>query len=652
MEAALERTVVGGHGAERALRRWLWVGAAAAVIGAITAGVAWTVNRAGGAGRADRRAAAAAGDLTARRLTVPDKVTLFSNPSDDGRFAAGMTLDDGDVAIVDLLTGDYRPLHMGPADGSEGYASMGALTPDARYVAVDWYDERDGSLRVVATDGGPARVLVDPPGDVTAYQWSRDGSMILAALGRDDGNVLALVAESDGGVRVLCPLGPEVPLHASLSPDARYVVFDHPQQAGATDRDLYILDAHTGEQWPLEMSPGHDISPHWTPDGSAVVFISDRNRNPSLWMIPVASGRPQAPARLIKDNIGRVWLRGPTQDGALHYLLWAGFAEVYLATLDGTMPRPQPFSPRQALSNFYPMWSRDGRYIAYTSERGGIGGRELWVYSMESGRESRIRVAFPLGRPYGWSPDSRWILASGNNDGSLYAIERETGRAVFVAGGLQRAPAWGPAGIVYDAGPRMVVYDPAIRRTVRTFDFGSPASVPRPPSLDGRSLLARHEDSRLTMYDTSTGRSRTWDDPGAVAVREHVMATQTAGVAYVVRRKDLHGDAWSLMFWSGSGQPHELLRANEPDEHFRLAGWTRDELGLLVIRWSFDAAKARRVGNETLWRIPITGGAPESTGLALGGLRDVSFHPDGRHLVFNAGYQQIEQWVMENVLPR
>jgi hypothetical protein len=50
--------------------------------------------------------------------------------------------------------------------------------------------------------------------------------------------------------------------------------------------------------------------------------------------------------------------------------------------------------------------------------------------------------------------------------------------------------------------------------------------------------------------------------------------------------------------------------------------------------------------------MPITGGAPEATGVALGGLRDISIHPDGRHLVFNAGYQRIEPWVMENVLPR
>ncbi len=58
------------------------------------------------------------------------------------------------------------------------------------------------------------------------------------------------------------------------------------------------------------------------------------------------------------------------------------------------------------------------------------------------------------------------------------------------------------------------------------------------------------------------------------------------------------------------------------------------------------------MGNETLWRVPTTGGAPVSTGLALDGLRDISIHPDGRQIVFNAGWRRNEQWVMENLLPR
>ena len=185
------------------------------------------------------------------------------------------------------------PTH-GRGDGSDGYASLGALSPDARFVAVDWYNERDGSLRIVGTDGTAPRVLVDPPGDVSAYQWSRDGSMILAALGRENGRARRwwLLAMAASASCVSWFGGPESRSALRGWPLCRVRLSG---EDGATDHDLYVLDAHTVEQWPLDVSPGHDISPFWTPDGRAVVFLSDRNRNPSLWRVPVENGRPRAP---------------------------------------------------------------------------------------------------------------------------------------------------------------------------------------------------------------------------------------------------------------------------------------------------------------------------------------------------------------------
>jgi len=78
-----------------------------------------------------------------------------------------------------------------------------------------------------------------------------------------------------------------------------------------------------------------------------------------------------------------------------------------------------------------------------------------------------------------------------------------------------------------------------------------------------------------------------------------------------------------------------------------------DGLTLLVVRWSRRPnAEASEPRNETLWRVPITGGAPVSTGLMMDSLRDVSIHPDGRRIAFNAGMKRVEHWAMENLLLR
>ena len=106
------------------------------------------------------------------------------------------------------------------------------------------------------------------------------------------------------------------------------------------------------------------------------------------------------------------------------------------------------------------------------------------------------------------------------------------------------------------------------------------------------------------------------------------------------------------MFWSGGGDPRELLRTSSPDQ-FTLAGWMADGLNLLIIRWSRRPnAPASEPRNETLWRVPLTGGTPVSTGLMMESLRDISIHPDGRRIAFNAGMKRVEQWAMENLLPR
>lgn len=187
-----------------------------------------------------------------------------------------------------------------------------------------------------------------------------------------------------------------------------------------------------------------------------------------------------------------------------------------------------------------------------------------------------------------------------------------------MASGLERAAAWGPAGIVYQTGKRVVIYDASRARTVRTIDYSDPevVDVGRPPDHSGRSVIALRKNGRVTLHDTTTGQSWAWQDSGVERLREHITAPHTRTVGYVANRKDLGGAAASVMLWGGTGEPRELLRVHDP-EHLRLVGWTPDGLSLLIIRWSFDLAAGRRVGNEALWRVPITGGAPVPTGLAL-----------------------------------
>lgn len=228
------------------------------------------------------------------------------------------------------------------------------------------------ALHVIRSDGSGHRVLIDSVADFGVYQWSRDGSLILTVITAPDGtNTIALVAAADGAVRAVHTLGTEFPELMTLSPDARYVAYDYPQAGASRDRDIFILDTHTGTHWPLAAAPGHDSSPWWSPDGRAIVFFSDRNRALSAWMVPMENGRPQAEPRIVKDDVGRVWPRGFTRDGALHYHLWTGFYRMLPAAVRSEASISLTSGSQRS------MWSLDSRTAMALWKNGRITVRDV-----------------------------------------------------------------------------------------------------------------------------------------------------------------------------------------------------------------------------------------------------------------------------------
>ena len=71
--------------------------------------------------------------------------------------------------------------------------------------------------------------------------------------------------------------------------------------------------------------------------------------------------------------------------------------------------------------------------------------------------------------------------------------------------------------------------------------------------------------------------------------------------------------------------------------------WTRDG------RWILFLQRNKEI--DDLWRVSAEGGQPQRLDLAMPGLRDVRFHPDGKQIIFSAGQWAGEVWVMENFLP-
>jgi Tol biopolymer transport system component len=117
-------------------------------------------------------------------------------------------------------------------------------------------------------------------------------------------------------------------------------------------------------------------------------------------------------------------------------------------------------------------------------------------------------------------------------------------------------------------------------------------------------------------------------------------------LAFMVAEKEGGSKVLSVikLMSAAGGEARDLLRGVQ--RSWRGLAWTPDGLGLLFAQRASSADS-----KADLWLIPVRGGEPRKLELTAEGLRDVSIHPDGRHIAFTATQGRYEVWVMENFLP-
>ncbi|MFF4578724.1 amidohydrolase family protein [Streptomyces sp. NPDC001373] len=252
-----------------------------------------------------------------------------------------------------------------------------ALSPDGRSVAFAAL----GALWVAPVTGGaPRRIL---RAKTTAYPqnpvWSPDGRALLYTDDRDGLNTVRRRELTDGRETVLSPAGR---VYGSLSPDGtRLAALD-------LSGRLLVRDLASGEEKPLATALGGGLpgAPSWSPDGRHLA-LCDRNRL----------------SRRFREGYNLIRI----VDTA------TGAARLYAP------------APHTALSDRYasgPVWSPDGRFLAFVSESA------LWL----------LPVA-PDGTPAGaprrltdesadhpsWSGDSRTLLYQSAGRLRLLALDAD-----------------------------------------------------------------------------------------------------------------------------------------------------------------------------------------------------------------------------------
>ena len=571
--------------------------------------------------------------IVVRQVWAGPEVDVLGSVSADGRYLTYVDWETGDMAVRELATGNKRRLtSKGSWFESIEFALFSLVSPDGRQAAYAWFNKDFFfDLRLVGLDGSGPRVLYrnEETEYVQPTDWSPDGTHILAVLSRKDANQIAVISLADGSARVLKTLDLRYPGRMRWSPDGRHIAYDFPPDEDSPARDIFLLSADGSRETPLVEHPANDVSPIWTPDGTRVLFTSDRAGSFGLWAAPVADGKRTGPAELIKHGMGVISPLGFSGNGALHYGVEIGAMDVYTSELDlgaGRVVVPAaPVPQRFVGSNSSPDWSPDGNYLAYASRRGIVrydpASSVLVIRALVSGKERELTPRLNhFSRPR-WSPDGRHVLVQGNdrrNRQGLYKINVQTGEVAPV-----------------------VQVQPGV--------YALEASW----SPDGKEIFYRRQDSggkiaRFFVREVESGREK-----GLIHSAEGsfflspALSPDGRQLAFVLRDEKTGSTALRIMPSHG-GEPRELLRVGEPEFiQYGSVEWTTDGRKILFARGRFTPQEPR----GSLWQVSSRGGEPERVDLTADGMRDVRLHPDGRRVAFTAGFNRAEIWVMENFLP-
>lgn len=575
--------------------------------------------------------------VVTRRITDDAFVDQRGTPSADGRFLSTTDWSTGDLAVIDAVTGQKRHLtNKGSWTGSEEFALFSAFSPDGKRIAYAWFNKAQKfELRLIDAEGTLPRVLYFSEADFLAWPtaWTPDGNSVLVVIARQDGtSQIALISAADGTVRALKTLAHSPGggiFKASISPDGgRYVVYDNPGREDAPEHDIFLVPVEGGREIPLVRHPADDMFPVWAPDGRSVVFVSDRTGTLGLWRIRVANGKPHGPEELLKQDVGRLMPIGFSSKGSFYYSLETGLIDVYLATLDlaagKITPSPEPISQRFIGTRSQPHWSPDGKYLVCLSARGplpaAMGSRTLSIFSPETGRERELVLNLENVRRPRWSPDAREILVNAvdaQRRQGIFRVDARNGDSspiVLNQPGITHGwPAWSHDGKLVFFVRNEVRKDTSalIQRDLRSGEEKEIYCTSEPISFNGFELSPDGQQIVLNLLErtTSTGTLK---------------IVPLAG-----------GESRDLFQVQGTSR---IMGSTRPV-------WTPDGKEILFVR----IVQPQSVFE--IWRVSVQSGKAEKLGLTMENMSNITLHPDGKRLAFQAGQTKSEIWVMENLLP-
>jgi len=353
---------------------------------------------------------------TLSSLTYSGRETAPS-VSPDGRTIAFASARDGRARIwlKQLATGEEVALTAGPADQSPTFSPDGATLLFLRggEPPLDLF-------RVPAVGGEPRRVA---GGVASAATWSPDGKRIALTRASQGGSIpdilVSISAEGDDE-REIARSPDLILLSLRWSPDGRTIgAWTNLRANFAARQSIVEFDVATGERRNLYEPGDRALFGGWSWAGPRALLVAESSTQSGrggmrLRRVALPDGEPRTLLSLASPTSsldvagpGRVVveLLSPIQNLAEHRLSTAGAGTLaHWFTRGSSVDRQPVFSP-------------DGRRLAFNSDRGG--NLDIWELELASGAVRRLTTGAADDWDPAYSPDGRQLLWSSNRSGNF-----------------------------------------------------------------------------------------------------------------------------------------------------------------------------------------------------------------------------------------
>lgn len=388
------------------------------------------------------------------------------------------TIDDwtGTVQYFERRRMEYHPEHEPPYDillgllgrvvYTDSQASGTGIEQPVTNQRIVFLSDRNNEqsqndLFIMDADGNnPHMLAASEQGTIFSPQWSPDGSCVVFADVSGAGpsrtsHIRIVNADGSGMFNLSTHLGepltePGSDEEPAWSPDGTRIVFS--SNRAKTDnpagnrRKLYIANTDGSGLVSLTAeTAGNDNFPDWSPDGRSIAFTSWReDSNADIYVIQTNGSDETRLTTSPQDDLVPVW--SPDGSHIAFQREQQSFFAVWVMQANGNNQRN--LTEQLAGGGTLPFWSPDGTTLAFAG--GPASNQEIYTIQADGSQLHNVSDHTGSDRPGDWSPDGTSLVFASDrqepNNFDIYRMERDGSgvRQLTNQPSLDTQPRWSP----------------------------------------------------------------------------------------------------------------------------------------------------------------------------------------------------------------